>query len=59
MVDLSWKTKEFKQQMEFQSIKIIQNFKKVYMQHFFFGLVYVKYLIKYTSIFLKLHNLKN
>ena len=28
--------------MEFQSFKIIQDFNKVYMQCFIFGLVYVK-----------------
>ena len=39
-VALSWKTIKFKQQMEFQSFKIIQDFKKVYMRRFFLGLAY-------------------
>ena len=29
MVDLSWKTVTFKEQMEFQSFKILQDFEKV------------------------------
>ena len=36
MVDLALKTIKFKQQLEFQSFKIIQDFKKGYMRHFFF-----------------------
>ena len=38
MVNLSWKTIKFKQQMEFPGFRIIQDFKKVYMQRIFFGL---------------------
>ena len=41
MVDLSWKTIEFKQQMEFQSLKIVQDFKKVYLWVSFFCPVYL------------------
>ena len=41
MVDLSWKTIKFNQQTEFQSFKIIQDFKKVHMLRFFFWLVYI------------------
>ena len=48
MVDLSWKTITFEQQIEFQSFKIIQDFKKVYMRHFFNCLVYCHRISKYT-----------
>ena len=40
IVDLSWKTVKFKQQIEFQSFKFIQDFKNVHMWRFFFCLVY-------------------
>ena len=36
LVDLSFKTIIFKQQMEFQNFKIIQEFKNVQMRRFFF-----------------------
>ena len=38
MVDLSFKTIIFKEQMEFQNFKIIQDFKKVHMRRFFFDI---------------------
>ena len=41
MVYMSSKTIKFKQQMEFESLKIIQDFKKVYMRRFLFCLVYM------------------
>ena len=41
MVYMSAKTIKFKQQMEFESLKIIQDFKKVYMWRFLFCLVYM------------------
>ena len=40
----------FKQQMEFQSFKIIQDIKKVYMRRFFSGLVYIKKFEPFLSV---------
>ena len=42
IVELSWKTIKFKQQMIFQSFKIILDFKKVYMPRFCFGLINIQ-----------------
>ena len=38
--DLSWKTIKFKQQTQYQSFNIMQEFKKVHIRRFLFWLVY-------------------
>ena len=43
-----WKTIKFKQQIEFQSFKIIQDFKKLYMQRFLNCLVNCHRISTYT-----------
>ena len=50
MVDLSLKTTKFKQQMELQSFKIVQDFKKVYMRRFFLCLGYYSFTC-FTDLF--------
>ena len=50
MVDLSWKRIIFKQQIQFQNFKIIQDFKKLHMRHSFFGLVYVFFTFQKFSL---------
>ena len=44
------KNNKFKQQTEFQSFKIILDFKKVYKRRFLFGLVYIKKFEQLLSV---------
>ena len=43
MINLSWKAWKFEQQIEFQSFKIIQDFKKGHIWHFYSIYIYINY----------------